>query len=226
MNKYQHLIFVLLFFFIGLIHPFGTAYVSADELDRSVLDSFKSSDGSTPSPNEKEQSTGNSEESIKTNQDNSLEGQSLFGMFLQLFLALLVIIFMIYALIRFIGKRSQTYQTHRTLQTIGGVHVASNRSIQLIRIGDRVLVVGVGETIQLLKEIDDEREVKKILADYENQEGHEHLSLMYKWFQTKVQKKNEKQPLNMNFKGLLERQLTDVKKSQKQAHAAIKEREQ
>ncbi|UTW69214.1 hypothetical protein KHA80_19835 [Anaerobacillus sp. HL2] len=40
-----------------------------------------------------------------------LTDQSLFGMFLQLFLALAVIILMIYALIKFIGKRSQSYQT-------------------------------------------------------------------------------------------------------------------
>ncbi|MCY8524149.1 flagellar biosynthetic protein FliO, partial [Bacillus atrophaeus] len=49
----------------------------------------------------------------------------------------------------------------------GGTSVGQNRSVQLIKVGKRVLVVGVGDTIQLLKEIDNEEEREAILAQHE-----------------------------------------------------------
>lgn len=213
-----------LIFLSYFIYPLDRIYVQADELDKSVLEVFQSLDGqgSSNEVDEKESSI-LSEELIPL---TTMEEQSLFGIFFQLFLALAFIILLIYGLIRFIGKKSQSYQTHRTLQNIGGVHVGSNRSIQLVRVGERVLVVGVGETIQLLKEIDNEQEVKKILEDYDIQEGQQQFSLLYGWLQKKINNNKANETSNGYFQGLLQRQLSDVKDSQKKAHAAIKEREQ
>ncbi len=223
-------ILVCLMIILVTSHSLGDIHVQANEEDnKSVLDGFNNEEGQAPTESE----TDHDEQPIVDNQtsennvEDILQDQSLFGMFFQLFLALAVIIIMIYMLIRFIGKRSQSYQAHRTLQNIGGVHVGANRSIQLVRVGERVLVVGVGESIQLLKEIDDETEIKKILQDYEGQQVEQQFSSMYKWMQTKVSPKNEeKQNSSVYFKGVLERQLSDVKNAQQKAHSAIKEKEQ
>jgi flagellar protein FliO/FliZ len=237
MNYYK--VFVCFIFFMGVFHPLETILVQADD-NKSVLKTYQEEDGQVPGEDEKSQI----DQQVSTENENSQEDepvpasdediqvgtgltdQSLFGMFFKLFIALAAVIFMIYALIRFIGRRSQSYQTHRTLQNIGGVHIGSNRSIQLVRVGERVLVVGVGETIQLLKEIDDHSEVKKIVEDYEVQEVQQQLSSAVSWVKSKLNGHEESHDSKQYFKGLLERQLTDVKNSQKQAHVAIKEREQ
>ncbi|UTW69215.1 flagellar biosynthetic protein FliO [Anaerobacillus sp. HL2] len=104
-----------------------------------------------------------------------------------------------------------------------------NRSIQIIRVGKRILiVVGVGESIQLLKEIDDENEVDKILEDYDIQEVQQSIFLpAFQWVQSKINRQErENTDSKVQFKSLLENQLTGVKNAQKQAHTAIKEKEQ
>ncbi|MCT8139833.1 flagellar biosynthetic protein FliO [Anaerobacillus sp. CMMVII] len=212
--------------FVGGSHSLVAWQVQANAPNNSVFDSYQPKDGQAPAENAENENTGQINKIDSDEVGGALEDQSLFKIFFQLFLALAVIILMIYALIRFIGKRTQSYQTHRTLQNIGGVHVGTNRSIQLVRVGKRVLVVGVGETIQLLKEIDDENEINTILEDFEVQEGQQNLSSFVTWAQTKLNGQGGNSPTKVNFKGLLERQLTEVKNSQKKAHAVIKEREQ
>ncbi|OIJ17846.1 hypothetical protein BKP45_20000 [Anaerobacillus alkalidiazotrophicus] len=226
---YYFKFFVSFVFAIILFASLEVSFVQAEQEDnRSVLDGFKDVQEqplSEETAKENEQ-IGAKEEPVISNADDILQDQSLFGMFFQLFLALAVIIFMIYALIKFIGKRTQSYQNHRTLQNIGGVPVGTNRSIQLIRVGERILVVGIGESIQLLKEIDNETEVKKIIEDYEIKENPEQLSSVFQLIQTKLKRENvNNNHSKIQFKSLLERQLNDVKNAQKQVHTTIKEKE-
>lgn len=222
-------IIICIAFIMGVFHPLWTTIVQADENNKSVLDGYRENNRQSPvenATNEQTKKPDSSEQTPLSDTDELVQDQNLFGVFFKLFLALAVIIFMIYVLIRFIGNRSQSYQAHRTLQNIGGVHVGTNRSIQLVRVGNRVLVVGVAETIQLLKEINDQTEVDHILKDYEVQQGQQQLSSMYRWAKTKFTSAEENVQSDVYFKSLLERQLTDVKNSQKAAHAQIKEREQ
>lgn len=81
--------------------------------------------------------------------------------------ALLFVIFLIYALVKFMNKRNRLLKPFQYVENIGGTSLGQNKSVQLIKVGNRVLVVGVGDNIQLLKEIDDEREYKEILTQHE-----------------------------------------------------------
>lgn len=228
--------FVFLLAFVIFLHPLVMSEVQADEIDnpnKSVLDGYQENEGQASdeevigSEDEAEQANNELNSDPLNNNEDILPDQSLFDMFFQLFLALAVIIFMIYTLIRFIGKRSQSYQMHRTLKNLGGVHVGTNRSVQLVKVGNRVLVVGVGESIQLLKEIDDEEEINKIIEDHEMQDSEQQISSAFKWVQTKLLKQEDETTYQKtNFKNFFEDQLKDVKNSQKKAHAAIKEKEE
>lgn len=233
---------MLLFCFLILftVDPLGENTVQADQPDnKSVADTFRDTDGQAT---EKELDSSDQDENmtegelVETNVDTPLTEnesselfeQSLFSLFFQLFLALAVIIVMIYATIRFIGKRSQSYQAHRTLQNLGGVPVGSNRSVQLVKVGKSVLVVGVGESIQLLKEITDDEEIEKIIEDNNLLDQQQPLSSLVQWVKQKSAGEGEYFNNSSNkshFKSVLERQLTDVKESQKKVHAVIKEKE-
>lgn len=213
-------------------HPLGISVVQADEDEnKSVLEGYRNSNGQAPPSTESEENNPEnqtSDEQPQANQSDAediLQDQSLFGMFLQLFFALALIIIMIYALIRFIGKRSQSYQSHRTLQNLGGVHVGTNRSVQLVKVGERILVVGVGENIQLLKEISDEEDINKILRDHEKPETQQQITSVFNWVQSKFTNQDKSSNSEVYFKSFLDRELRDVKSSQKKAHAAIKEKE-
>ncbi|OIJ13153.1 hypothetical protein BKP37_11645 [Anaerobacillus alkalilacustris] len=226
---YYFKFFVSFVFAIIMFASLEVSFVQAEQEDnRSVLDGFidVQEQPLTEETAKENEQIGAKEEPVISNTDDILQDQSLFGMFFQLFLALAVIVFMIYALFKFIGKRTQSYQNHRTLQNIGGVPVGTNRSIQLIRVGERILVVGIGDSIQLLKEIDNETEVKKIIEDYEIKENTEQLSSVFQLIQTKLKRENvNNNHSKIQFKSLLERQLNDVKNAQKQVHNTIKEKE-
>ncbi|MCD8501525.1 MAG: flagellar biosynthetic protein FliO [Bacillaceae bacterium] len=100
----------------------------------------------------------------------------------KMLLALAVVIAIIVFLLRFIGKKSQSYHSSRTLQNIGGVPLGANKSVQLIKVGSHVLVVGVGDSIQLLKEIRDESEVKQIIEQQTLQTDSEQIPFVSRFF--------------------------------------------
>ncbi|KPC99928.1 Flagellar biosynthesis protein, FliO [Geobacillus sp. BCO2] len=52
------------------------------------------------------------------------------------------------------------------IEHLGGTSVGTNRSVQLIKVGRRLFVIGVGDSIQLLKEIEDEQEMNELLEQH------------------------------------------------------------
>ena len=74
----------------------------------------------------------------------------------------------------FISKKTKSYQKANFIENLGGTNLGSNRSIQLVKVGNRVLIVGVGEDIQLLTEIEDEAERKQLLVEYNQENGPNH----------------------------------------------------
>ncbi|WP_413381583.1 flagellar biosynthetic protein FliO [Alkalihalobacillus sp. 1P02AB] len=160
--------------------------------------------------------------------------QNLFASFFKLFLAFGFIVFIIYFGLRFINKRTQNFRSSHYLQNMSGVSLGANRSIQLVRVGDKLLIVGVGETIQLLKEIEDEVEINKIISQHE-----QHLNKMtdvpvekgFNWLKETMfgeRALHSKQSLNNrehdDFKQVLDNQLKEVSSSQKKLYDSLKER--
>jgi flagellar protein FliO/FliZ len=75
------------------------------------------------------------------------------------------VLLLIYGLLKFLHHRGQLFTGKKgVIEHLGGTSVGTNRSVQLIKVGNRILVIGVGESIQLLREIDDEKEIEEILA--------------------------------------------------------------
>jgi flagellar protein FliO/FliZ len=109
---------------------------------------------------QKEKTTNNSEE--KVTGDTSVTAWDYFKMLF----ALIFVIFLIYAFLKIIQTKNRAFSSNELMQNLGGSAFGNNRSVQLIKVGNRVLVLGVGEDINLLKEIDEESEVEGILEQY------------------------------------------------------------
>jgi flagellar protein FliO/FliZ len=147
---------VLLIFFFVFYGTTATTY--AENLDGTVKDHFnqldKKEDKKTDDTMTKEKAS-----------DPASAGLS-FWDFLRMISATIFVVALLYLMLRFINKKSRTYQRANFVENIGGTSLGSNRSIQIVKVGKRILVVGVGEDIQLLKEIDDDSEYQDILNDY------------------------------------------------------------
>ncbi|WP_198154972.1 flagellar biosynthetic protein FliO [Salisediminibacterium beveridgei] len=152
------------------------------------------------------------------------EDQNLFLMLLQLLLALGFVLFLIYMLLKFMNNRSRSFQGNRTIQTVGGTGVGQNRSVQIVRVGDRILVVGVGETVQLLQEITDPEEVERLSKPTEGGEFYEQPLSKFSAFLKRDQSDHGPSRQEDAFRSLLNREMDDVKQSQNKIHSAMKEK--
>lgn len=141
--------------------------------------------------------------------------------------ALLFVLALIYFLLRFVNQKSRSYQQTKLIQHLGGTPLGGNRSIQLVKAGGRVLILGVGENIQLIKEIDDEEELSQFIAHYSSQDDqalrHQDVITQFisKWKNKEVTKDRKQPP----FKHLFEKQLSEMKQSRKQVISKMSSKE-
>ncbi len=148
------------------------------------------------------------------------ESESLSFPIIKMLAALAFIVFLIYSLAKFVNKRTRSYQGNRALETLSGISVGQNRSIQIVKVGDHVLVVGVSDSIQLLKEISDEDEVEKILQQHiENSNDEDIISKSKQWLQ------NRKSSDSQSFTALLDQQLKKMTDKRKEAYNDVEIKE-
>jgi flagellar protein FliO/FliZ len=86
--------------------------------------------------------------------------------FLKMIFALLFVLALIYGALKFINSRNKLFDGARSVENIGGTNLGNNKSLQLVKVGNSILVVGVGDSINLLKEITDEEEKDHLLQAY------------------------------------------------------------
>jgi len=151
----------------------------AEQIDKNVYDMFqqdsKESNNETTDTGTKEEqkkSENSTTNNTETNNDllsdttnSNKVGVSIWD-YIKMIFATIFVIFLMYFILRFINKRNHSFKNSQVIENIGGTPLGSNRSIQIIKVGNRILVVGVGESIQLIKEIDDKEEYRLILEEY------------------------------------------------------------
>ncbi|MDQ0482252.1 flagellar biosynthetic protein FliO [Guptibacillus hwajinpoensis] len=123
--------------------------LGATDGDGSVKD-WLTEDGNAPSQEEKPEEV----ESADTN---------IFFLLLKLVFYTIVVVGLIYLLIRFLSKRQHKLQHHSVFTPIGGTPLGNNKSVQMVKVGNSLYMLGVGDTVNLLKEISDEEEVQRIM---------------------------------------------------------------
>ena len=89
-----------------------------------------------------------------------------------------------------------------------------------------MFIVGVGENIQLLKEIDDEQEYEQIILEYNNQinqmgSPNDIITKILKRVKEKDNRKGEEKP---PFQTLLKKQLDDLSKGRKQLYEDLEKK--
>ncbi|WP_251027698.1 flagellar biosynthetic protein FliO [Bacillus sp. ISL-41] len=147
----------ILFLLAALISPIGL--VSAEQLNKSVQDCMN---------NPESCDDGQADKTTKQSDDKKSKVGVGFLDFLRMILATAFVAALIYFLLKFINKKSLTYKSSQLVENLGGTSLGANRSVQIVKAGNKLLIVGVGENIQLLKEIDDPEEYSQVIQDYNN----------------------------------------------------------
>ncbi|MCQ6280188.1 flagellar biosynthetic protein FliO [Bacillus sp. EB600] len=88
--------------------------------------------------------------------------------FVRMILATIFVVALLYFLLKFINKKSRNFKSTQLVENLGGTVLGANRSVQIVKIANRLFIIGVGENVQLLEEIDDPNEREQILSDYNN----------------------------------------------------------
>lgn len=192
--------------------------VQANQLDDSVADYYEN-------PEKHDENTKKID--IKESQPAKLNIG--FLDFVKMLAALGFVIILLYYLLKFINKRSQSYQQNRLVQHFGGTPLGGNRSIQIVKAGKRILIIGVGEDIRLLKEITDEDELEQFTLQYERQLDQSlqpadmisKLGQIWKGRNAKTAQSNQKP-----FHHHLQEQLDDIKSNRRQMLNKLGKKEQ
>ncbi|SFP07859.1 flagellar biosynthetic protein FliO [Salibacterium halotolerans] len=216
-NKAVRLTLVLLAWFLFPL----TMQASPGE-NQFIGDILENSPQQEENQNTEENTTTPEESTETTNNMDFAESTNVFSMLVQLFLALGAVIALMYLLLRFINKRSQRFQSNRTMQNLGGVPLGQNKSVQLVKVGQRLLVVGVGDSIQLLKEVDNEEEMEELLEPNRgNEQGP--LQRLQSFFPKKTRQQESQTSDASSFQKVLEGQLGEMKKVRKNVRRHLKE---
>ncbi len=191
-----------LIFFHALLVTFP---VQAEDghIDKSVSDAL----GNEEKQVDKEQGTDAFENAEPANELTA-------GDFFKMIFTTLFVITLIYLLLKFVNKRNRMFNQHRFIENLGGTSLGTNRSIQIVKVGDRILVVGVGDNVQLLKEIKDTNEMNEILE--------QHNASLDSMMQPRdilnrmIQKRKEVRDGDQtHFSSMLQKQLSELKQGRK-----------
>jgi len=107
----------------------------------------------------------NDNSSVVNNEDTKPVGISVWDV-VKAVTAFAFVIGLLLFLLKFISKKSRSYNQTQLLDNLGGIPLGNHKSIQIVKVGNRILIVGVGENIQLLKEITNPEDYNEIIEGF------------------------------------------------------------
>ncbi|MGM0835554.1 MAG: flagellar biosynthetic protein FliO [Bacillota bacterium] len=144
--------------------------------------------------------------------------------FVKMIFALVFVLLLIYGALRLINKRNKWFDNGRSVENIGGTNLGNNKSLQLVKVGNSILVVGVGDSINLLKEITDEKEADLLLEAYKNKSETPLTSDTFKDLIKKLPTSKNKVKTNQ-FSSLLKDQIGELTQERKKKISELDEKE-
>jgi len=192
--------FVMLLFFFAMM-VFIPSPASAEE-EPSVVDWVEDREQQNSQPEDRK--------SIENGVSNQNEEPSLVMIIGQLIFYTLIILVLIYALIKFLALKQKKMQPNQAISMIGGTSLGTNKSLQLVKVGGTVYLIGVADQITLIKEISNKEEIKLIENDMDRQPAFFSNS----WLG--LRKKNSSKKETGKFEQLFNQSLTNQRNKQNQ----------
>lgn len=136
--------------------------------------------------------------------------------YIKMIFALIFVVALFYALMKFLNKKNLKYQHNQMVQNLGGISLGAQKSVQLLQVGKSLYLVGVGEDVQLLREITDPQEVEQLLALYNERQEYAASSPYIAELLSKFKKNPQDTSSNVEknpdtFGELFEKKISEIK---------------
>ncbi len=145
--------------------------VLAENDNGSVLDAYNQSPADeldTTDPDNQSSLTDQSDAPAETEPslfEGDNEGVSFWGLVIRFLLALALVVVLIYVLLKLMNKFTSKQGQLNNLENLGGVSVGMNKSVQLVKVGTKVYLLGVGDTVELLTEVTDQAFIDQLMSN-------------------------------------------------------------
>lgn len=139
--------------------------VFAETVNQSVKECLDNPDSCSDKASDTETDQTNKDKQADVSGAANTVGLTIWD-FLKMILATIFVVTLLYFVLKLVTKKGTIHNKSETIVNLGGLTVGTNRSVQLIKVGERLLVVGVGENIQLLSQIEKGQEYDHIITDY------------------------------------------------------------
>lgn len=195
----------------------------ADEKMPTAKDMIEENAGQTPSNKSKEPVL---EKTPALEEETQVSGVPSYKFldFIKIILALAFVIVLLYAVLKFLNRKNLNYQQNQMVQNLGGVSVGAQKSVQLLQIGSKIYIIGVGEDVQLLKEITDQQDIDTLYKIYEDKQVLAAAPIKLKELFTKF-RKNDKAQQQPEFNHLLQQRIAEIEKERSAEMKKWKEKE-
>ncbi|GKV67810.1 flagellar biosynthetic protein FliZ [Sporosarcina sp. NCCP-2716] len=207
-------------FFLAVCLPAESAHA---EKDSSVTDYLKENSGKDKAPEGTKQPPASEEPPA------AAPGVGLsFWDYLKTGLALLFVIALIYGMVKVVNTRNRITRHGKLMKNMGGLSLGQQKSIQLVQIGERYYLVGVGEDVRLLKELTDSDEIAALTAYYaDEEEGGQHSPILALLDRLKNAKRNpyQEQESPADFGDVFKTKLAEIENERKRKLNQLTEKE-
>ncbi|MCF3942421.1 flagellar biosynthetic protein FliO [Oceanobacillus alkalisoli] len=139
------------------------------------------------------------------------EPESLFFQIVRLVFALLLVVGLIYVFLYFLKRRNKFGNRIKNLENVGGISVGQNKTVQLIRLGDKLYLIGVAENITLLEEIEDPILMENIMKAKEEQTELDASNI----FSSILKKNRKEEEKESQFNQLFNQELNRLQRNRK-----------
>ncbi|MBQ0139320.1 MAG: flagellar biosynthetic protein FliO [Kurthia sp.] len=197
------------------------------EKDGMVSDSFKVDSGNTDDSTSK--TTNTKDPSDTDDKDSSLSSGMSAWDYIKILLALAFVVCLLFFVLKLVNRNNKKYQSNQMLQNLGGVSVGQQKSIQLLKVGNSLFLVGVGDDVHILKEITDEQEQQSLLKMHDDKQDLAAQVPYIAELLTTIKNKVKKQPAETgkkdDFKEELDKKLDQIKKNRQKQLNELNQKE-
>ncbi|MFB1081099.1 flagellar biosynthetic protein FliO [Jeotgalibacillus sp. JSM ZJ347] len=93
-----------------------------------------------------------------------------FWTFVRLIGALAFVVILLFALLKFVNSKTKNFQQSRLIKNMGGTTLGGNRSVQIVKIAGSYYILGVGEDVNLIKEVTTPEEMAELESYFDQSE--------------------------------------------------------
>lgn len=139
---------------------------------------------------------------------------------------LIVIIGIFIVIVKFLAQKNAGIASGKSLGSMGGVPLGTGKSIQIVKIGKSLYVVGVGDDVQLLEKIEDADEVALISDQLlrRSDTGGKGLNSITSWIRgLRESRKVEEEEMDNSFQELFLSKMSNISDRKKRVAEMLKD---